>query len=150
MRSSSRMTRLASSMSWWCSASITRLSVATTMSSASSVCSSRRASSSWKCTRVWSCAAMRLAELAGDVILGALVHGIGEEPIGRRVLDHVTGAVLGLGVKLDREEGGHLGDARGLLHVVGDDHDRVELLELEHEVLDARRRDRVQGRAGLV
>ena len=51
---------------------------------------------------------------------------------------------------LEAEERGHLGDARGLLHVVGDDHERVLLLQLVHQVLDRLRRDRVERRGGLV
>ena len=41
-------------------------------------------------------------------------------------------------------------DARGLLHVVRHDDDRIALLQLEDELLDLARRDRVEGRAGLV
>ena len=52
--------------------------------------------------------------------------------------------------QLDAEEGRHVRDARGLLHVVRDDHDRVLVLELVDQVLDPRRRDRVEGRGRLV
>ena len=38
---------------------------------------------------------------------------------------------------LDAEEGRHVGDTRRLLHVVRDDHDRVLVLQLVDEVLDA-------------
>ena len=48
------------------------------------------------------------------------------------------------------EERGVLRDPGGLLHVVGDDHDRVVALELVDQVLDRRGRDRVERRAGLV
>ena len=41
-------------------------------------------------------------------------------------------------------------DARGLLHVVGDDHDRVARLDLLHEILDPRRGDRIECRARFV
>ena len=51
---------------------------------------------------------------------------------------------------LDAEERGHVRDARGLLHVVRDDRDRVLALELVDEILDARRRDRIERRRGLV
>ena len=44
----------------------------------------------------------------------------------------------------DAEERGHVRDARRLLHVVRHDDDRVVALELVHEILDARRRDRVE------
>ena len=45
----------------------------------------------------------------------------------------------------DAEEGGHVRDPRRLLHVVRDDHDRVLLLQLVHQVLDLGGRDRVEG-----
>src|SRR5690606_27843855 len=45
---------------------------------------------------------------------------------------------------------GLVGDARGLLHVVGDDDDGELLGEVDHELFDAGRRDRVEGRARLV
>src|SRR3712207_3892417 len=150
MRSSSMITSPASSMSWWCSDSITRFSVATTMSRAPSVCSSSRASSAEKWIRAWSPSATPLAELAGDVVLGALVLRIGEQLLGRRVLDDDAGAGVALLVDLHREEGGHVRHARGLLHVVRDDHDRVALLELEHEVLDAARGDGIERGGRLV
>ena len=60
----------------------------------------------------------------GDVALGALVGGLGEDLLGRVVLDEdpVAAAVV---LDLEAEERGHLGDARCLLHVVRDDHERV-------------------------
>ena len=39
---------------------------------------------------------------------------------------------------LEAEERGHVGDACGLLHVVRDDHDRVVVLQLVHQLLDPR------------
>ena len=48
------------------------------------------------------------------------------------------------------EEGRVVADARGLLHVVRDQHDRVVALDLEDELLDLRRADRVDGGARLV
>ena len=65
------------------------------------------------------------------------------------VLDEVTGP-LPFGADVDREERRHVRDACGLLHVVRDDDDRVLLLQVLHEVLDAGRCDRVEGRAWLV
>ena len=50
----------------------------------------------------------------------------------------------------DVEERRGVADPGGLLHVVGDDHDRVVLLELEHELLDRGRGDGIERRAGLV
>ncbi len=55
-----------------------------------------------------------LAELAGDIFLGSRVGGFGEDLLGRSDLDE-------LAVEHERRA---VGDARGLLHVVGDDHDR--------------------------
>ena len=58
------------------------------------------------------------------------------------------------GTELDQvalvEEGRVVGDARRLLHVVRDDHDRVAPLELLHELLDLGGGDRVDRRARLV
>ena len=53
-------------------------------------------------------------------------------------------------VDLEAEERRHVGDPRGLLHVVRDDHERVVVLQLVHELLDRRRCDRVEGRGRLV
>ena len=46
---------------------------------------------------------------------------------------------------VEAEEGSHVCDARGLLHVVRDDDERVVAFELGHQVLDRLRRDRVEG-----
>src|SRR3990172_2919176 len=81
-----------------------------------------------------------LAEPARDVVLGARIARLGEQRVGRRVLDELAQV----------EEGGHVGDARGLLHVVGDDHDREPLGELVDELLDLGGGDGVERRAGLV
>jgi len=43
-----------------------------------------------------------------------------------------------------------IGDARGLLHIVRDDHDRDAPLELRDQLLDLQRRDRIERRARLV
>src|SRR3712207_7777408 len=53
-------------------------------------------------------------------------------------------AALALVVQLDGEERGHVRHARGLLHVVRHDHDRVFPFELDHQVLDAPGRDGIQ------
>src|SRR5688572_10590311 len=79
----------------------------------------------------------RSAESARDVVLGALVPGVGED-VGRPVeLHEETGAVAGGLVGSGGEEGGAVRDACGLLHVVRDDDDRELLPEVEHQVLDA-------------
>src|SRR3954470_23782268 len=125
-------------MSRCSSASITRSSCSTTRSRPPSAATSRRWSSSWKCCRVKGMA--RLPELARDVLLGAGVARIAEDLPRRRVLDELA----------EQHERRRVRHARGLLHVVRDDDDRVALLELLDQVLDLERRDRVEGRAGLV
>ena len=68
----------------------------------------------------------------------------------RVVLDEDPTRRAAVVVDDDAEERRHVRDPGRLLHVVGDDHDRVLALELVHEVLDARRRDRVERRGRLV
>ena len=55
-----------------------------------------------------------------------------------------------LRVELGGEERGAVADARGLLHVVRDDHDREPALELAHQLLDPRGGDRIERAARLV
>src|ERR687896_1190931 len=124
----------ASSMSWCWTVSSARSSAATTMSRPPSACSSSWASSSWKCVRVVS---DTLADLAGDVSLRARVGGVGEDLLGGLELHDTPGAGPLAPLALDREEGRHVRHAGRLLHVVRHDHDRVVLLQLHHEVLDA-------------
>ena len=81
-----------------------------------------------------------LAEAAGDVVLGRLLLRTGED----------VGRGTGLDQFAEVEEGRVVGDAGGLLHGVSDDDDRVVVLELLNELLDAGGRDRVKGRARLV
>src|SRR5438270_6593421 len=50
----------------------------------------------------------------------------------------------------DREEGGHVGDARRLLHVVRDDYEGILALQVVHQLLDRGGRDRVERRGGLI
>src|SRR5699024_2898871 len=92
---------------------------------------------------------LALAEASGDVVLGALVGGLAEDRGGLVVLHEVAEAVPGL-VDGGGEEGRTVRDPRRLLHVVGDDDDRVLARELVHEVLDLEGGDRVQSRARLV
>src|SRR3954470_7757856 len=104
-----------------------------------------RRSSSWsKRLRMWSLAmsdsSWASAEPAGDIGLRALVAGGGEYLFGDAELDQLA----------EIHEGGEVGHACRLLHVVGDDHDRVVLLQLVHQLLDLRGRDRIERRARLV
>ncbi len=80
------------------------------------------------------------AEATGDVILGLPLRRLREDHFGAVVLDQVAQV----------HEGGVVGHARGLLHVVGHDHDGVLVLELFHQLLDAAGRDRIQRRGRLV
>src|SRR6266567_5058970 len=105
--------------------------------------------SRWNPTRVSSAistASSCSSEAPGDVVLGSAVVGLGED-LGRRPhLDEPPG-LAGAG---DVEEGRDVAHARRLLHVVGDDDDRVAVLEVADEVLDPKGGDGVEGRAGLV
>src|SRR3569833_111058 len=81
-----------------------------------------------------------LAEPAGDVILRA--------PVGRRRED--LAGIVELDQLAEIHEGGLVGDARRLLHVVGDDRVRVVLGQLLDQLLDLGGRDRVERRTGFV
>src|SRR5574340_524103 len=90
-----------------CTASAARLPIRTTSS-----CSA----ASWV-SKLWRMGAVKavspLPEASGDVVLCALVRGIGEDPRGGAELDQLP----------IEEEPGLVRHARGLLHVVCDDHD---------------------------
>src|SRR3954471_16077113 len=87
-----------------------------------------------------------LAEAAGDVVLRALLARVREDLRGLVHLDQAPR----LADAVEIEEPGAVAHPRRLLHVVGDDHDRVLILELAYQVLDCQRGDRVERRAGLV
>src|ERR1700704_1900658 len=138
MRSSSAITIWASSTSWWLSASSTRSSCSTIRSRAPSARVSSSFSCCWKCKRPEGCAEVAapagpsagptvpspdpsaLAELSGDIFLGSRVVRFGEDVLRRSDLDEPP----------VEHEGGPVGDASRLLHVVRDDHNRHALLEL--------------------
>src|SRR4029453_14720434 len=109
-------------------------------------------SSSWKAWRRGTGASVVTTspEPSGDVVLGPLVRRAGEDGLGAVELDQQAGTAVRLGVDLGRVEGGGVGDAGGLLHVVGHDHDRELVLDLLHQVLDAGGGDGVERRARLV
>src|SRR5262249_15300238 len=67
-----------------------------------------------------------LAEAAGDIILGATIV--------RRCED--TGGFPKLNELAEIHERRKVGDARGLLHIVGHNRDRVVVLELVNQFLD--------------
>src|SRR5919197_2620136 len=89
-----------------------------------------------------------LPKAARDVILRALIGGSREDLGGLVVFDQHTVAAAFVGI--DAEKRCPVGDARGLLHVVGHDHDRVVALELVHQLLDALGRNRVERGRRLV
>src|SRR4029079_8728997 len=81
-----------------------------------------------------------LAETAGDVVLRTPVIRIGEDS-GRFAEFHELAEI---------HECGEIGHTRSLLHVVGNDHDGVIVLELVNQLLDFGGGDRVERRAWLV
>src|SRR5262249_28459163 len=88
------------------------------------------------------------AEVPRDVVLGELLLWILEDFLRRPHLHEISrSSVLR---HLDREERRRVGHAHGLLHVVGDDGDRVVLLELQHQLLDTAGGDGMERRAWLV
>src|ERR1700733_9227319 len=80
------------------------------------------------------------AEPAGDVVLGAAIGRRGKYLVGLVKLDQFA----------EIHEGRLVGDARGLLHVVGDDGDGVVLRQFLDQFLDLGGRNRIERRARLV
>src|SRR5574343_1222174 len=66
-----------------------------------------------------------LAHAAGNVVFGALVFRLDEDFVGLAELDHLA----------EEHVGSVVGDARRLLHVVGDDEDGDALLQFVHQFL---------------
>src|SRR5688500_13102401 len=120
MRSSASCTRTAITSTWRRSCS----------SSAAKVSRSGRGASSAKATR--------------HVVLGPLVARVREDLLRAVELDEHPRAGVARLVHLRGEERRHVAHPGGLLHVVGDDHDRVLVLDLVHQVLDAGRGDGVE------
>src|ERR1019366_4156325 len=79
-------------------------------------------------------------EPAGDVVLRASIARRCENLVGVVEFDQLA----------EIHEGGLVGHARGLLHVVGHDRNGVVLRELLDQFLDLGGRDRIQRRTGLV
>src|SRR6476619_5383026 len=92
------------------------------------------------CPLVVAIVMLRSAVAAGDIILGALLARVGEDLARLAIFDHLA----------EVEERRPLRHARGLLHVVRDDRDRVAATQFVDQLLNLRRGDRVEGRAGLV
>src|SRR6266566_2333025 len=82
----------------------------------------------------------RSAEAPSDIVLGPPVARRGEYPAGEIELNQLA----------EIHESGEIGNARRLLHVVGDDDDRVVVLELVDQLLDLGGGDRIERRARLV
>src|SRR6516164_9780087 len=146
MSTSSRLTSMSPSLT--CSPSSESRSVSDRMLLA--ICSSTLApmARSFSRTRrrsdsnalsVWA-ALVLLPELAGDIVLRPSLARVGEDLRSGTDLDQLT----------QIEEGGVVRDARSLLHGVGDDDDRVLLLQLVDQLLDLRGGDGIEGRGRLV
>src|SRR5262249_18486786 len=90
----------------------------------------------------------RSAELTPHIFLGQLLAWRFEDLRGFPELDQVAGPAAMRDV--DRKKRGKVRDPGRLLHVVGDEDDRVLVLQLQHQFLDASRGDRVESGAGFV
>src|SRR5437762_11723632 len=105
-------------------------------------------SSPWKPLRRSRSSVMTLpslsSEAAGHGVLRPGVGRIGEDLLGLVELDETPGAPVTLLGHLGGVEGGAVADPGRLLHVVGDDHDRVTILHIPHQLLDAGRCNRVE------
>ena len=88
----------------------------------------------------------RSAEAARDVVLSGLFRRVGEDLGGVVILNQLAR----LSDSREVEKRGPVGYPSGLLHVVGDDDDRVAALEFADQVLDRQGGDRVERGAGLV
>src|SRR4051794_40466163 len=118
-----------------------------TRTAMTSTCSRSCSSSPWKPDLRFTPAS---SEATGDVVLGALVARVREHLLGVVVLDEHAGPGVADLVHLGGEERAAVAHAGRLLHVVGDDHDRVLGLDLVHEILDATGGDRIERGARLV
>src|SRR5687768_9813721 len=80
------------------------------------------------------------SESPGDVGFGLLFPGVREEPLGGVDLDQLA----------EKEKGGRIRHASGLLKVVCDNNDRQFLFQLVQQLLDLLRRDRIECARRLV
>src|SRR5690554_2117716 len=97
----------------------------------------KRATSTFACTMT---GPRRSAEPPSDVLFGPLHARAGEDDRGLIVFDELSHI----------EEGRIIAHSRGLLHRVRHDGDRIILLQLADELLDACGGDGIEGRGGLV
>src|SRR5262245_3067160 len=82
------------------------------------------------CSKLWR-GIISSAKPSRDVILGPLVARVGENLLGWSHLNQFAHAFL-----TRQHIGGPVGDAGGLLHVVGHDDDRVLIAQALHQVFD--------------
>src|ERR1700733_1826171 len=82
----------------------------------------------------------RSAEAAGNIFLGALDRGAGEQLLGVAELDQLT----------EKHKSREVGNARRLLHIVRDDHDRVLVREFIDQFFDLRGRNGIERRTRFV
>src|SRR5215831_7783336 len=97
----------------------------------------------WRCARKPSVnlsAGSGSTEPPGNIVFRVLLLRSREDPLGLIEFDQLS----------EIHERGKIRAARRLLHVVGDDRDAVVGLQLGDQLLDALRRNRIQGRGGLV
>ena len=80
------------------------------------------------------------SKATGNVRLGAGVARRGEEVRRGAELNELA----------DKQEGGEIADAGGLLHVVGDGDDGAEIFQLNEELFDFRGADGIEGGARLI
>src|SRR5260370_8494691 len=133
MRASLRKTSAAAERSFWVTALILRWMAASTSELISSSLVFSCSSSSIKWRTFYSS-----AEPARDVIFSLLLRRVTE--------DH--GSVVELDQAAQKKEACVLSHARGLLHVVGHDHNGATVLELEDQVLDLGGGDGIEPRPG--
>src|SRR5688572_361355 len=81
-----------------------------------------------------------LTKTSGYVVFRLFLRGIGKNFAGEIVLDQFSQV----------EEGRIIRDARGLLHIMRDDHNREILLQVENQFLDLGRGNRVERGRGFI
>src|SRR6185312_5706876 len=126
MRSSLSTTITASSVSRLTTASIAWSRAVLVSSSVESVSCSSSSSWTWKSVRI---SEVGLPKTTRYVVLGPLVARVREDLVRRSKFDKFA----------VEHECGAVRDPGGLLHVVGDDRDRVARLQLTDQLLDAER-----------
>src|SRR4051794_25814200 len=116
--------------------------------------SSTRTAMTSTCSRSCSSSAANVerssAKATGHIVLGALIVRVGEDLLGAVELDQHTRTHVTDLVHFGGEESAAIRNPRRLLHVVGDDDDRVLVLHLDHELFDTAGRDRVERRTRFV